>query len=187
MCVSIGSYACRPIKGRLVKRQNMLLIRCLRKYRSKKDVGTTALALLIALAMFATTVLPVTRRGRELLLRAHHLRVEPFVAWSALQVLPSMYNYANRVWVSSVPLDDLTLVSDGSRSEGVHTEWVNHYPPRVITFGIGRAILMNENQSLHYYLQSRFCDTQVDSHFIAGPHDGKVEVQLVGYGPDHVE
>jgi hypothetical protein len=167
--------------------ERMLLIRCLRKFRTSKDVGTTALTLLIALAMFATTVIPVTRRGRELLLRAHHLRVEPFVAWSALQILPSMYNYANRVWVSSIPLNDLTLASDGSLPEVIHTEWVNHYPPRVITFGNGRAILMNANQSLHYYVQSRFCDTQVDSHFIAGPRDGKVEVQLVGIGQRHAE
>ncbi|HUS40619.1 MAG: hypothetical protein WBF93_12960 [Pirellulales bacterium] len=167
--------------------KRMLLIRCLRKSWTDKDVGSTALALLLALAMLATIALPLTPRGREMLVRAHHLRVEPYAAWSILQFLPSMYSYANRVWVSPVPLDESTLVGSGRFPDGTHTEWVNHYPPRVITFGIGRAILVNEKQTLHYYLQSRFCDIQVDSHYIAGSRDGRVEVQLVEDGQLHVE
>jgi hypothetical protein len=61
-----------------------------------------------------------TRRGAELALARFHMRL-PFGAWAALQLVPSMYDFDNRVVVSALP--------DGAVR---HRIQLNHHPTRVL-------------------------------------------------------
>ena len=98
-----------------------------------------------------------------------------------------MYSYANQVWVSREPLD-LAALADGSRlPPDTHNEWVNHYPPRVITFGPARAMVGRDRETVHYYLHSRFGDAEITSHYVAAVRDGRVKVQLIESGRADVD
>ena len=162
--------------------KNMPLFRSLKRISSDRDVGTIIILLLLTAAALATLITPLTHGGRETLLRAHHLRVQPFAVWSALQFVPSMYSYANQVWVSRAPLDEAALAGRTRLPHDTHAEWVNHYPPRIITFGPARAMRARNSESVHYYLQSRYGDAEVTSHYVAAASEGRVRVQLVESG-----
>lgn len=69
--------------------------------------------------------LPLSRTSQERAMRKLHLTSHGSGSWMAEQMLPSMYNFANRVTLRSTtglvdPLND--------------DRWINHYPPRVVTF-----------------------------------------------------
>ncbi len=143
------------------------------------DRGTSLFYALLAVAAGVVLVLPLSGRGRQTLVEAHQLRSESFPTWAALQLVPSMYNYAHRVWISEQPLTPAQLAGDSPLPAAASTQWVNHYPTRTMTFGAQRAALLHHPRTMHFYFDSRFGGTQVRSHYTLEPHAGVVAVQLV--------
>lgn len=142
------------------------------------DRGTGLFYALLLVVAAVAIVLPLSRGGRQTLVEAHQLRGENFPAWAALQFVPSMYNYAHRAWISEQPLTAEQLAGVSPLPAEASTQWVNHYPTRLMTFGAQRAALLHQPRTMHYYFDSRYGDTQVRSHYTLEPVDGVVTVQL---------
>ena len=147
------------------------------------DVGTALFyALLIATAA-VVIVLPLSESGRQTLVQAHHLRSPEFARWAALQFVPSMYSYGHQVWISEQPLTPQQRQSAEPLPTGATTQWVNHYPTRMMTFGAQRAALAHHPRTMHLYLHSQFGPTQVRSHYCIEPKNGQVEMRLLDDEP----
>ena len=143
------------------------------------DRATVLFYALLTVTAGVVLILPLSSGGRQTLVEAHQLRSESFPAWAALQFVPSMYNYAHRVWISEQPLTPEQLAGDNPLPPDASTQWVNHYPTRMMTFGAQGAALLHQPRTMHYYFDSRFGSTQVCSHYTLEPVDNVVTVQLL--------
>ena len=143
-----------------------LAVQSFRRQRTRKDVPTLLFVAVLVLSAVVITLLPLSRNGRETLLRSQHLRLKPFTAWAVLQWLPSMYSYANQVCTSPNWPEPAATSHQGSPPDGVQKRWVNHYPAQAITFSVVRAKLLRQlrGNTLHFYLRSRYRETHIDSH-----------------------
>ena len=59
-----------------------------------------------------------------------HLASDHFVGWAALQPVPSMYNFANEVWISDFPMSQENLRKYPNLSRSA---WCNHFPMQYMT------------------------------------------------------
>jgi len=68
----------------------------------------------------------------ETVMRRFHLSSKSYPEWYLQQVVPAMYSFGNEYArsVADLPLD--RVFTD---PKPVPTLWVNHYPPRLFTFG----------------------------------------------------
>ncbi len=145
----------------------------------KYEVGTTLFYGLLTVVAAMVVALPLCTAGRQTLVAAHHLRAHNFTTWAVLQFAPSMYNYGHQVWISEESLSASQLRGEAELPPNACTQWVNHYPTRMMTFGAQRAALIHRPRTVHFYLHSGFGPTQVDSHYCLEPRDGAVTMRLV--------
>lgn len=142
--------------------------------------GTAWMYRLLAASAALVVVLPAFDTGRQLLLGTHHLRTGHFWAWAALQPLPSMYNFGNQVWISETALSEAQRAGLQELPSEASTQWVNHYPTRMMTFGTQRAALSHDPRTLHFYLRSRFGPNGLDTHYALVPqHTGATSRAVV--------
>jgi hypothetical protein len=79
----------------------------------------------------------------------------------ALQTIPSMYNFANEVWVSSKPQKFLDI-----EKNNVSHVWMNHYPLRLLTFTLQRdQFFLKYNGPLYIYVRSQYRETLLESSY----------------------
>ncbi len=82
------------------------------------DLSTKAFyAVLLATAALISSM-AFSSDIQKMMMRRFHWRDTSFLHWSALQFVPSMYNFSNRIELSP----------------GISSLQVNHFPMRVITF-----------------------------------------------------
>ena len=78
-----------------------------------------------------------------------------------------MYNFANEIWFSR---DAVFPLEPGSHAVG--PQWLNHYPPRVLTFNLDREFYWNNSQIQFIHLRSRYRGVELLSVYKIdrGPH-----------------
>lgn len=164
----------------------------------KVTTATPAFYVLLSAAFASTLWLPFDPARQEALMSSRHLRAKSFPEWASLQLVPTMYNFANRTWISAEPLTPARLAAAAPLSEtefnrdplgalaaGTYTCWMNHYPPRLITFGGLRRRLYRRGEPTYFCFQSRFRGQVVESHYLAVPHSGKLLFRAAaGESPD---
>ena len=87
-----------------------------------------------ALPVFLVTVtllaMPFSMAIQRRMMERFHLASRSFVGWAALQPIPSMYNFANQVWISEFPMSHENLRKYPTLSRSV---WCNHFPMQYMT------------------------------------------------------
>lgn len=89
-----------------------------------------------------------------------------FWTWSAIQVVPAMYNYANEFILSSESLHGKNLNNVKDLDDIHFYFWTNHYPLRILTFTTGRHWFLKNTHVNHVALRSRYQDQTLVSHFV---------------------
>ncbi len=151
-----------------------------------RDLTSATLLALLTLAAFWIMLLPFNQTVQKTFLARFHLDSASFSIWAMQQPIPSMYNFENRVWISSKPItqSDLhqtisnhknsipqietpaTLLTDLKNTE---TEQINHFPTRAFTFGKTRWILKQQAETRYYYLSSRYRNIEHRSAYRLSP------------------
>lgn len=107
----------------------------------------------------------------RLMMKKFHLRLNPFPVWMAAQLIPSMYNFENEIWISSAPLSSQMLSSPNSSCLGSFHATVNHYPLRLMTFNLHRQDF-HPLRPWHVYLRSKYRDDEIISTYsLVGTRD----------------
>jgi hypothetical protein len=129
--------------------------------------------LIVGLALLQLTKLIFPSR----FLKEFHLTSDSFMEWSFLHTIPSMYNYSNRIWVSSSPYNPDTvseLLALELEHEGAQ---INHYPVRVFTFRLDReTVYADKVQTV--YIRSIFAGETRIAVYICKQVNGVAVVEL---------
>ena len=107
-------------------------------------------------------------------MRQFHLTTDSFGSWALLQFVPSMYNFANEVWISS----QLIPASDTISSAG-QARWFNHYPLRMLTFHLDRGLYWNNPSVQFIYLRSRYRDVELRSIYQIDRRENGINLKLL--------
>ena len=117
-------------------------------------------------------LLPVSSEVQRIFLARFHLASASYCGWCLQQLVPSMYNFENRYWVSDHPLSNAELETSVAQGQahGLKAGYVNHFSARVFTFGDGRLIhLQNKVAPQYLYLQSSYRDETLNTIWTARP------------------
>ena len=120
---------------------------------------------LVAVLILATTVvllgIVIAPPVRTEMMKKFHLRSRSYGLWCVLQIIPSMYNFANEVWVSATPLTWSQLEKGEEIPNTAHV-WTNHYPIQVLTYW-ERQLYFRGNGLTYVYLRSRYRESTLYS------------------------
>ena len=99
--------------------------------------------------------LPFSRTIQGVIVRKYCLAYDSFVPWAGLQLVPSMYNFGNRLWVSTreIPISSLEWEVRKTDPLLIQDRWINHYP-----LVLRRLDLVREHpgQPMYVYCGSRY-------------------------------
>ncbi len=99
--------------------------------------------------------LPFCPLVQHLLMEKFHLRSKSFPQWATLQFAPSMYNFANQLWVTEyLPTPEKLLLEKDPSSFVAHT-WTNHYPFWPVTF-FDRRLFFEPRKMYYITLRTQF-------------------------------
>ena len=158
-------------------RTNMLSL--LKQSWKSKDVPSLFLLVVIVTAAAWISVLPLSSTVQETFLRRFHLASAGFPSWAIQQTIPSMYNFENKVWISSERLmqheidqldNDESRVANSSADNkiNVQSSMVNHFPTRLATFADSRAQLKHTPNG-YLYLRSRYRGKEIKTTYELEP------------------
>lgn len=135
-----------------------------------KSVLFTTFLFHCLLLLFAGWILllPLSEKRQMIGLEAHHLRLTLFPIWAVQQLSPSMYNFAQRGKRMGL-----------TQSPASPFEWVNHYPPRLITFGPSRLDLFSGGLPVTFYFESSYRRQKLESIYQVYPQSGRLQMKLV--------
>jgi hypothetical protein len=108
-------------------------------------------AFLVGTVLFQLLI-PVSATVARAAMARFHLRSSSVVLWQLMQIVPSMYNFENRIWITEAPLDDEALAEPPSTTGF----YINHYPARTLTYGYQRRWLGGLKKPLYVTLRSRY-------------------------------
>lgn len=142
------------------------LVRALADLRRARTPGTIALYATIGATMLLLVTVPVCGPVQDQLARAHHARPSSIVAWSAFQVVPKMYSFGHRIWLSREPLTEFLVSRPGGPGVEHETLWVNHYPIRAARFESMRAQIVERGEDVHVLVRSAYRGRSWVSRFV---------------------
>jgi hypothetical protein len=155
-------------------------------WNSKDVASAILLAAIVAVACWIMA-LPFSSAVQEAYLKRFHLATPSFLAWSAQQTVPTMYNFENRYWVSKRPLtNDQTFGRDdrptsGKTMAGFDSGMLNHFPTRKITFGDARSIL-NKDPNAYFYFSTKYRGREIQSSFRMKPiSENEIQFEQMGW------
>jgi len=167
------------------------MLSLLKQFWKSKDIPSLMLLTLIILAALWISVLPLSTTVQETFLRRFHLASASFPSWAIQQTIPSMYNFENKVWISTEPLmqhEIEQLDNDASRDipkdikqgtnpslgrslgqkGSIESVMVNHFPTRLVTFADQRS-QFKQNPNGYLYLRSRYRGKEIKSTYKIEP------------------
>lgn len=89
------------------------------------------------------------------------------------QIVPSMYNFANEIWISKDPLNE-------ALPERTLHLWVNHYPLRTIYFTNNRRKLSSDCALYHVKTRSQYREQSMESFYKAYFGPAGLEIRKEG-------
>ena len=144
------------------------VIQSFRAARAERDCLTLAFHALLAVFALCLAPLPFSRTWQVAFMKSQHLRAESFAVWGLGQMTPSMYTFANRVWISEEPIDRDTLDMPAPPRSGRRELWYNHYPPSSVTWR-WRKHLWSKGRNTYFRFESRYRGTVVGSDYSVRP------------------
>lgn len=146
--------------------------------QSPGRAGRDPLFVMIVLAVCAVAIwlllMPFFPAIARVSLRRFHLCTESFPLWAIQAPVPAMYNFGNQYEIRDLPEDLITPVLDSRRPR-----FINHYPPRIVTFANGRYALLHPGQDrwLTYWSSYRGQTLETKVH-LKPVGDGRFEYDL---------
>jgi len=140
------------------------LIQAFRQATSDKEIPTLLFYLILILTCLFLLNMPFCPWAQDLIMNKFHLKTKSFAKWSALQFIPSMYNFSNEIWMSSEP-----IFKDFDRDERYFNDiyvhyWMNHYPLRYTSFNLHkRKKFFQSGHSYYVYLKSSYQGNKLTS------------------------
>ena len=146
----------------------------------QREVSAALLySVIILVALFIIT-LPFSRQTQGLLFEKFQLKTRSFVQWSVLQVIPSMYSFANEVWKSPVPFSDQFDPDQIPANQPYQHYWINHYPLRYITFSLtNRQKYIHLNTPYYINIRSRYHNNQLVSSYRINPKANRLYIEKI--------
>ncbi len=127
----------------------------------QRDVlGLGLMGLLVATAVAAVSIL-FSQSMKEAALKRFHLASDSFPQWAVHQMVPSMYNFENRIKFSNV------IDAEGkfdATEDSYFEDTLNHFPARFITFGDQRHVFSQDREGM-FEMVSAFGDTVLVSRW----------------------
>ena len=155
-----------------------LIIQGLKNLSRSKDRGTQAFyCFLLAVWIFLSAV-PFSDFLQFKIMGKFHLRSQFFPSWMLTQLIPSMYNFNNEMWMSDHRFSKDVELTHAFPSEIGHA-WVNHYPLRTIFFNLRRKGLLFQQKIFYVYLKSSYRDTSLYSVYRLIPEGGEMKLELM--------
>lgn len=157
----------------------------------KRDYGFIAIVGLVVINAVWLLLMPWVPAVASTTLNRFHLRSGSFVAWAIQFPVPSMYNFANRFQVSTMPPGSLARMVDpilieplDGSSPAIATEfrYINHFPTRVLTFADMRYRSLNGGNECWLTIDSTYRGQRLESVFHAksNPDGGFDFIRLEG-------
>lgn len=157
---------------------HIALVRYFRQAVNSKDIPTVSFYSIIMLISFFLISLPFCPWSQQQIMEKFHLRSSSFFKWSALQFVPSMYNFANEFWLTPTPLSKDILEKREEAPQTSRHMWVNHYPLRLMTFSLTQRRKLFQSKGTHLiYLKSSFRDNTMISAYKIESMRGQIHIQ----------
>lgn len=147
------------------------MLRALAELQGARTPGTIALYGTIGAALAVVLSVPVCGAVQNELALAHHARPASSVTWAAFQVIPKMYSFAHRVWVSPDPLTDEALFETPSL-------WLNHYPARATRFETSRAELVERGVDMNVLVRTAYQGRRWISRYVVRVEHGGLVIEV---------
>jgi len=107
------------------------------------------------LCVIFQVAIAVFPQAAEFAMKRFHLTTDHKTIWALTQVIPSMYNFENKVKIEEI--------FDNNEASS-YEFYVNHYPARMITGGSGRRHLLKRSNS-KVTLESSYRDVSVTTTY----------------------
>lgn len=122
---------------------------------------------LIGLCALAAIAMPLSKSVRTRWMYAMHGREDSQPVMAAVQVVPKMYNFANRYIHSYVPLTEQELSNPPSTlPAGADYGWLNHYPSWIMTANPLTLFQPGDQDFSYMYLLSRWRGHQIITTYV---------------------
>ena len=119
----------------------------------------TLLAVLVIAVTSVLLALPFSAPLQTRMMKRFHLASDTFVGWAMLQPVPSMYSFANEVWISDFPMSEENLRKYPKLAQSV---WCNHFPAQIMT-ARDRSVAVRAPYSEFLHLCSSYGEQRVFS------------------------
>ena len=137
-------------------------------------------AILLGLAILATSIAALSilfsKQMQVVSLKRFHLASDNYGIWAAHQLVPSMYNFENKIVFSNLA-DNLDDVDD--QDPTLFKDTLNHFPARHITFGDFRKRHFAHHDRATFRMTSTFQNQRLISTWKIDKRDGKLWVTRV--------
>ncbi len=144
----------------------------------KKYPGTCLFILIIFLLYIYISLKIFCPELRQQAISQFHLTSLSFGEWAIHQPVPSMYNFANEVWIGNRPKNFIQGIP-APETFIHHYTWINHYPLRVITFSWYRAMALKDKDYKYISLRSSYRNTFVETCYYLNIKDGRIYMERV--------
>ena len=157
--------------------QDLLIIQVLKSLSRSKDRGTQVFyCFLLAVWIFLLSI-PFSDFLQFKIMEKFQLRSKFFPSWMLTQLIPSMYNFNNELWISDYRFSKDVELTHAFPSDIGHV-WVNHYPLRTISFNLHRKGLLQQ-KIFYVYLKSSYRDTSLYSVYRLTPEGDEMKLELM--------
>lgn len=153
------------------------IVRALARLRRRPDGASVALYGFFGVLLAVAMALPMCRPLQRELMEAHHLRGRSAPSWALVQLVPKMYSFGHRVWLSEAPLTDFLLERPERIPFEYQSAWVNHYPARLARFETLRAEVGERGATVHVLLRSRYRGLEFETRFQVTPEARRLWIQ----------
>ena len=145
-----------PVNPSMSQRTNMLM-------RHKSTTLVFGMILVCAGAIIAMPFVPAVR---GLWIDAMHGRIDDTPTMMAVQVVPKMYNFANRIAITDEPMDAGQIEGlPMSLPVGGEYIWMNHYPSWLMTASPVAIIPTPSDEPRYIYLLSRWRGVETTTQY----------------------
>ncbi|MGE0266953.1 MAG: hypothetical protein AB7S78_00675 [Candidatus Omnitrophota bacterium] len=103
-----------------------------------------------------------------------------FRDWALLQVVPSMYSFANELWWSRDPIDEKNLFYRPDPNLDHYYVWLNHFPLHFVTYNHYRDLFFQDFKKSYLLIRSRYQQNQMESTYTLKRNGGVLEITRTG-------
>ena len=142
----------------------------------QRDWAASLLGVAILATSLAALSILFSKQMKVASLERFHLASDSYGIWAAHQLVPSMYNFENKIVFSNLA-DNFDDVDD--QDPTLITQTLNHFPARHVTFGHFRKQHFGKHDQATFQMTSSFQNQRLKSTWKIDKRDGKLWVTRV--------